>query len=36
MNEKDTLGARNKIGHNDVGYFAFDFPTIWLIALKKP
>ena len=32
MNEKDTLGARSKIGYNDIGYFAIDFPTIWWIA----
>ena len=30
--EKDTLGARSKIGYNDIGYFAIDFPTIWWIA----
>ena len=32
MNEKDTLGARSKIGYNDIGYFAIDFPSIWWIA----
>ena len=32
MNEKDTLGATSKIGYNDIGYFAIDFPTIWWIA----
>ena len=36
MNEKDTLGARSKIGYNDIGYFAIDFPTIWWIAQNKP
>ena len=28
----DTLGARSKIGYNDIGYFAIDFPIIWWIA----
>ena len=28
LNEKDTLGARSKIGYNDIGYFAIYFPTI--------
>ena len=32
MNEKDTLGARSKIGYNDIGYFAIDFPIKWWIA----
>ena len=36
MNEKDPLGASSKIGHNDIGYFAINFPTIWWITLNKP
>ena len=36
MNEKDPLGASSKIGHNDIGYFAIHFPTIWWITLNKP
>ena len=32
LDEKDTLGARSKIGYNDIGYFAIDFPSIWWIA----